>query len=397
MDSNIDSLDATFRDYVVWHRNGAFDADAYAQAKQHWQGRLPTLPLAPILPLRSSGSDQLQFTSVHHLEHTFSEQFWPDFVSNCKQHRLLPSSVLMTSLVDVLRLWSQDNYFTINTTLFNRQYVDEQIDQVIGDFTEGILFQTPDEEELIGGDSTRSTSFAARCTHVQRQLLSDISYSQYSSIEVIRDLQRHRPGCLMPVVFTCVLPPGHSTTEQGKDKIEAHSSSLDFDFELAGRKTQTSQVMLDFQVFPSLDGKNIELHLDYMDVFEPAVVHELFGVFASGLERSIAAGLEANSDSSWDRFASFAQLSADHLKPRSEANATDRVSICKEVLDLPDHESMLTDGFVRMAQEHPDRVAIQAIDGIITYGKLLEQAAHAANRIEKILASSVQDVPAVRC
>ncbi|CCF54411.1 hypothetical protein NDA14_000157 [Ustilago hordei] len=225
------SASTTFRDYVVWHQNGSFDRDAYADAQAYWQEKLPTLPLAPALPMRSAGNHAIDSASVHHLAHTFSETFWSSFVSQCKQHSLLPSAVLMTNFIDALRLWSEEPHFTVNTTLFNREYVEDDIDKVIGDFTGGILFPTPDEAAF------DDKFFSKRCRRVQKQLLSDISYSQYSSISVIRDLQHYHPGSLMPIVFTCVLPSGQSAEIPGPT-IAADS----LEFEVISRKTQTSQV-----------------------------------------------------------------------------------------------------------------------------------------------------------
>ncbi|KAJ1019677.1 hypothetical protein NDA13_005904 [Ustilago tritici] len=339
----------TYRDYVVWHQNGSFDTDAYADAQAYWQEKLPTLQLAPALPMRSAGNHAIDSASVHHLAHTFSETFWSRFVSQCKQHSLLPSAVLMTNFIDALRLWSEEPYFTVNTTLFNREYVEDDIYKVIGDFTGGILFQTPDEAAV------DDKSFSKRCRRVQKQLLSDISYSQYSSISVIRDLQCYHPGSLMPIVFTCVLPPGQSAEIPGPT-IAADS----LEFEVISRKTQTSQVWLDFQVFPSLDGSNIELHLDYMDVFEPQVAQELFGVFAKALERTMAPDTEYVAT----------------LKPGQ--------TTWDEVHSLPDKNSLLTDGFIRSAEFTPERTAIEAVDGTLTYGKLARYAALGAGEIDQL-------------
>lgn len=368
----------TFRDYVVWHQNGSFDANAYADAQVYWRERLPTIPLAPALPMRSAGNHAIDSASVLHLAHTFSESFWSRFVTQCKQHNLLPSAVLMTNFVDTLRLWSEEPYFTVNTTLFNREYVEDDIDKVIGDFTGGILFETPNEA------TADETSFSKRCHRVQKQLLSDISYSQYSSISVIRDLQRHHPGSLMPIVFTCVLPPGQ-TTETPSPTVATES----LDFEVVGRKTQTSQVWLDFQVFPSLDGSNIELHLDYMDVFEPHVAQQLFGVFAKALERTLAPETKDMATpklalTTWDQVHSFAQLPSAHLQPRLEANETSDPAICAKTLNLPDTNSLLIDGFVRSAERTPERTAIEAVDGTLTYGKLARYAALGAKKIDQL-------------
>ncbi|KAJ1573973.1 hypothetical protein NDA12_000727 [Ustilago hordei] len=368
----------TFRDYVVWHQNGSFDRDAYADAQAYWQEKLSTLPLAPALPMRSAGNHAIDGASVHHLAHTFSGTFWSRFVSRCKQHSLLPSAVLMTNFIDALRLWSEEPYFTVNTTLFNREYVEDDIDKVIGDFTGGILFQTPDEAAV------DDKSFSKRCRRVQKQLLSDISYSQYSSISVIRDLQRYHPGSLMPIVFTCVLPPGQSAGIPGPT-IAADS----LEFEVISRKTQTSQVWLDFQVFPSLDGNNIELHLDYMDVFEPQVAQELFGVFAKALERTMAPDTDyvatlKPGQTTWDEVHSFAQLPSAHLQPRLKANETCDPAICANTLSLPDRNSLLTDGFIRSAEFTPERTAIEAVDGTLTYGKLARYAALGAREIDQL-------------
>ena len=88
-------------------------------------------------------------------------------------------------------------------------------------------------------DHFAEQSFAQRAQSLQQQLWHDLEHSQYSGIEVQRDLsQHHRRNINLPVVFT-------STLYQSKDQNGVGRRWLGEDVELS---YPTPQVWLDYVV-----------------------------------------------------------------------------------------------------------------------------------------------------
>ncbi|CAO1633215.1 unnamed protein product [Parajaminaea phylloscopi] len=356
-----------FKDYVSWHQNGKFDADKYAESKTYWQKR--SLAPAPSLPRRVVASNES--VTVQHLCHSVDAPTWQRINSLAESHALLPSAVLMTTLTDAVRLWSEEPSFTINTTLFNRQFVHKDIDSLVGDLTEGVLFESQ--------DGAGPASFLDRCRLAQSQLLEDVSHAQYNSVQVLRDINTTAPGTMMPVVFTCVLAAGARTADS---QVVAISE----------RKTQTSQVTLDFQVFPSSDSSGgIELHLDFMNVFEADVAEQVFAAWHRAVQ--------ATATREWSRVEALAHAHTRELEARREANATQSTHLYRAHLgiDADDDcdEVILTDGLVRHAESSPQSIAVEsAADGILTYGQLYEMSMAVATHIRGLLHSHCLSRPA---
>ncbi|MCP6491742.1 hypothetical protein NL519_36925, partial [Klebsiella pneumoniae] len=74
------------------------------------------------------------------------------------------------------------------------------VDRLVGDFTSSLLLDV---------DLTEAATATARCGVLQDAFRGAAAHSEYSGLEVLRDLSRHRgTQVLAPVVFTSALGLG---------------------------------------------------------------------------------------------------------------------------------------------------------------------------------------------
>jgi amino acid adenylation domain-containing protein/FkbM family methyltransferase len=184
----------TFRDYVTTIE-GMRNGTRYARARSYWMDRLPSLPPAPQLPMKTvqaSGAAPRFSRRTARL----SAKDWELLKQRAADAELTTSAVLLTAYAVVLTEKSRSPHFTINLTLFNRLPLHPDIDEVIGDFTSLTLLEV---------NHSASDSFINRARRVQHQLWQDIDHMQFSGLGVMRAMSQRGQRGAMPVVFTSAL------------------------------------------------------------------------------------------------------------------------------------------------------------------------------------------------
>jgi len=260
-------LSVTFRDYMR-SENAQERSEC---AWKYWQNRLRELPSAPQLPLCCSPEHICQ-PRFSRLQDHLSSAVWDNLQQVAVEHELTPPALLLASYTAVLSAWSREPDLTLNLTLFNRQAVHPQIDEILGDFTSLQLLDWKPEPRWLES-----------ALHMQQRLHQDMQFRAISAIRVMREMARQKQSASagVPVVFTCAL--GYSRDEG----FLSHQSWLKPVWGIS----QTPQTWLDHQVYEA-DG---ELHLnwDYVEsLFEPAVISEMFNQYIA-LLRTLASEPQA--------------------------------------------------------------------------------------------------------
>ncbi|EBW6040443.1 amino acid adenylation domain-containing protein [Salmonella enterica subsp. enterica serovar Infantis] len=329
-------LTATFRDYL---HNRNINDDARKRSWQWWQDIMPTLPSHPHIPLAVDPSTlkEVKFTRRHQ---TLDNAVWQLLVAQCQQHGYTPSALLLAAFSYTLGRWCENQTFTLNLTLFDREDLHEDIPRLVGDFTSLVLVPWfPEAQE----------SWHASVKRTQQALWQAIEHKEVSGISVLRELARinHQPDMIMPVVFTSALGLN----------VEASSEYNLFDNFCWGI-SQTPQVWLDFQV----TGNDNEVTLTWDAVEE---------LFPSGM-------LD-------DMFEAFCQLLTDLPRYDGEKPLKDMLPVmqqrcCKQVNVTPATIApvQLHDAFFCQASEKPERTALWWQGKSISYGKLAQQARQVA-------------------
>jgi nonribosomal peptide synthetase protein BlmIV len=263
---SLPALNFAFRDYVNYMATFRHSPH-YSRMRNYWQERLETLPSPPALPINHAADESTAARFTRYTQ-VIDQERWTRLKMRSLECGATPSSMLLTVFGRVLRLASANASFVINVTHFNRPPIHPDINDIVGDFASTFLleYRCNDSEPL-------NKAIGALC----RQILSDLDNSQYSGVQVLQDLSRHRGRvALAPVVFTSALVlPVNSGASLALDDVQG---------EVVHALTQTPQVWLDHQVYQ--EHGNLLLAWDIRDdVFDAQLIQALFALYVAALER----------------------------------------------------------------------------------------------------------------
>lgn len=255
---NLPNIETSFKDYVQY-KNSLKETKQYMKEKQFWIDKIPTLPSAPKLPMidKESKDGSYQF---RRFEGKLNKSKWEFLKKNGKERDLSPSGVVALILCEVLRLWNESNDFTLNFPVSDRLPVSDDIDNIVGDFTNTLLVPYKVDKNL---------TLEEKGAVLQKEIWDALDNRLFTGVEVLRELsRRNRNGKepLMPVVLTSLLghPKRHDVSLLGEEVYGV---------------SQTPQVTLDVQIRES-EGDLI-FKWDYLtNAIKPTVVKDMFEMFS---------------------------------------------------------------------------------------------------------------------
>ncbi|WP_027183248.1 hybrid non-ribosomal peptide synthetase/type I polyketide synthase [Desulfovibrio inopinatus] len=246
--ATLEPLTLSFRDYVLM-LEASRTGENYAAARRYWLDRLANLPPAPKLPTYDGGESVINGV-FRRRQFTLDTETWTHFQKTVRENGLTPAGVLLSAYAEVLNLWSRENRFTVNLTLFDRLQGHPDVNRLVGDFT---------TLTLLAVDTASAPAFLDRARLLQRRLWEDRDHAAFSAVEVLREINTRDGGThrqTMPVVFTSALGVGSSGPDEG----------LLMPGQFVYGISQTPQVWLDHQVY--------EMNGELLLVWD--VVEELF-------------------------------------------------------------------------------------------------------------------------
>lgn len=258
---NLPSIKTSFKDYVIY-KNAIKKTDKYLKDKEFWLDKLPYLPPAPKLPMidKENNNGNYQFKRF---EGKLNKKKWQNLKISGQKREISPSGVIALILCEVLRFWNEDNDFTLNFPVSDRLPVSDDIDNIVGDFTNTLLVPYRVEKKL---------NLEDKGAILQNKIWEALDHRLFTGVEVLRELSRNnRSGKepLMPVVLTSLLghPKRHDVSLLGKEVYGV---------------SQTPQVTLDVQIRES-EGELI-FKWDYLtNAIKPTVVKDMFEMFSKVL------------------------------------------------------------------------------------------------------------------
>lgn len=332
-------LTVAFRDYQCWREQQGCSEEAQA----YWAQRLERLPPAPALPTCVEPA-AIRLPRFRRLEARLEQELWRQLTDRARQAQITPSVLLLTCFAETLSRWSAQQALIVNMTLFDRQPLHPDINQVVGDFTSLILAE-------YHADSARS--WLSHAQRLQAQVWQDIDHQEVSAIAVLRQLAQRRGDQThpAPVVFTSMLGVADSLVKAAPWPDYTCS--------------QTPQVWLDHQAIDLADG--VLLSWDYLEELFPAdMVEQMFAWYCQTL-RSLAAG-------DWH---------APPMRQLPEAQRQARLRVNATAGPSPAHHA-LHEAFFQQALLTPERTAIWEPSGdSICYGVLREQALSVAAALQQ--------------
>jgi non-ribosomal peptide synthetase component F/acyl carrier protein len=256
-------IQTTFQDYVAY-RSKVKQSAQYRAQREYWLQKIHDLPAAPKLPLLELAESAAIARFERH-EATLEKESWDLLKAQAQERRISPSGVVALVLCEVLRCWSEEDHFTLNFPISDRMPVSDDIDLVVGDFT-NIL--------LVPYETATDDTLQARGRRLQDAIWQALDHRLFTGVEVLRELFRiRRTGRepLMPIVLTSLLghPGRHDVSQLGREVFGV---------------SQTPQVTLDVQVRES-EG-TLYFKWDYLTgVIRPDVVEAMFGSFCGLLQQ----------------------------------------------------------------------------------------------------------------
>ena len=111
----------------------------YKRSRDYWLSRLDTLPAAPPLPsLNKANRDRPEFERHRYV---LPADMWQSLKKKAVSESMTHSSILCAAFAEVLSVWSGEQSFTINTTVFNRIAFHKEVNNILGEFTNTVLLE----------------------------------------------------------------------------------------------------------------------------------------------------------------------------------------------------------------------------------------------------------------
>ena len=227
--------------------------------QEYWREVLDKLPPAPKLPAPWPAAPETGQAKFLRFAAHVDAADWRAFVTQCRAHRVTPTSALATAFANTLSCWSENEDVALNLTLFDRPQVHPDVNRVLGEFTNTTLL----------GFEQMSRSFAAQAQDTQMQLLERLENSAISGVDLLRQL-RQKAGNFssapMPVVLTSLLIGREEDERDTGDWTYVHGIS------------QTPQVTLDHQLFRENGGLsfNWDVAKDALDLSAISTAFEAY-------------------------------------------------------------------------------------------------------------------------
>lgn len=355
-------LTISYRDVVLARQSKGDNPKVqtrYERHKQYWLERINDMPMPPELPMAAT---QLQKTTSpltdqdvefkrYHFELT--PQQWDKLRAKSTEHKITHSSLVLAAFTEILSRWSRHPSFCLNLTLLNRSTAHPDIRGVVGDFIEvNVLGVKPDPEQ----------GFSQRALSLQQQLWRDLEHTDFSGIEVLREMSRQQQSnVIVPVVYT-------STVGLSGDGLDAnefmHNAKLRYGI------TQTPQVWLDCQATER--GNTLLLDWDVRQgIFQEGIIEQAHVAFCQLLEQL------SEDDSLW-------QSTTPVPLPESMQTIRDQLNSYNPEYPVP--EAHLHTGFCHHVLETPDAPAIISQSETLSYRELAKHVI----AIQDIIRSNAQ-------
>ncbi|WP_249416848.1 amino acid adenylation domain-containing protein [Streptomyces sp. TS71-3] len=315
------------------------------ESGQWWARRVPGMPSAPDLPLVPE-AERRDPTRVTRRHHWLPPQEKLRLTAKAHQHGVTPAMTVATAFAEVVGAFSGEPRFLLNVPMFDRRSSHPDVDLLVGDFTSSVLLDVDLTEEL---------SFVEHARRLQDRMHTDAAHADYSGVEVLRDLSRHRgEQVLAPVVFTSALGLGELFDARVRQSFGEPVWII----------SQGPQVLMDAQVTEVDRGLLINWDVRE-DAFPAGLVDAMFAAFHGLVTRL------GTDEGAWDRPVP-ALLPRGQRTVRAAVNATAR----------PRSHRLLHQGFFDRAAEHPDAPALLwGADGALFYGRLADRALRIASAL----------------
>lgn len=313
-------------------------------AEKYWSDKIPSMGEAPDLPLKDDYAlDNAKFMQKKVF---LNHDMWMSFVENARKFKVTPSILIMASFAEVLGLWSSNNKFCINTTILNRPNVTQDVNKIVGDFTDVNV-------TAIALDFSKN--FIERARTIQNDLWVDLEHNAFSGVEVLRKMTKDRKkNIIIPVVYTSTVGMAAGDDMTVKNPITYKIS-------------QTPQVYIDCQAAEENNGCTI--NWDVRDgVFDDFIIEAMFESFKELLLSSC--------ETMNNRFEEKQPV----YLPSDMRSVREKINDTKESIS----PYMMMEGFAGSLEKYSNKTALITPNGEYTYSALGKYVATVYDILKKI-------------
>lgn len=232
------------------------------KAEKYWKEKIKNMPNFLMLDYQKKFTE-VQNIRFDRIEYDFSFAETQRLYEKIRNYHFTPAAVISTIFMKTLAQYSENPAFTINVTLFNRQLLHEDVNEILGEFTNNAVISYQGKADLL--DAIRVT---------QEQMWRLVQYREFEGSNILKMLSSGRAGkAIMPVVFTCMLDGNVSEVEKRR-----------YSFKEEYAISQTPQVVLDHHVRDDLG--YLKVSWDYIiDVFDKQYITDIFGTYVNNIKK----------------------------------------------------------------------------------------------------------------
>lgn len=89
--------------------------------------------------MKNKSTETIEKPHFKRLQFDFTENDWIKFKEIAKEYNVTPTVILCTLYTEILNLWSTEDQYTLNITIFNRYPFHKNVNKIMGDFTSVML------------------------------------------------------------------------------------------------------------------------------------------------------------------------------------------------------------------------------------------------------------------
>ena len=168
----------TFKDYI---NNLEVDSETYKKDQEFWKDKIGSFEIErPNLPFKKA-PEQIKETRFTRRKRVIEKDKWSKIKELAASYKSTPSMVLLTAYALILEIWTNQDKFFINLPLFNRDLSNENMKDMVADFTNILLVEHERKNDI---------SFLETLNRISKTFIDNASHSSYSGVQVQRDISK---------------------------------------------------------------------------------------------------------------------------------------------------------------------------------------------------------------
>lgn len=191
----------SYRDFALY-REEERRSERHRRDREHWLGRIDSIPPPPELPLAVTPSPRLSARLTRRSLRLLGADGWRRLRERAGRRALTPSAPLFAAFAEVLAAWSARPALSFGLEGTHKPPVHRGIGDLVGNFNTVHVLAVRDD----------AADFTARARDLQEQVASALEHASFSGFEVLREIDRRRGGgrhSRMPVLFNSLVEYAH--------------------------------------------------------------------------------------------------------------------------------------------------------------------------------------------